>query len=167
MRQILWEAPAKVARAVEWATALRQHEKPGGLASLAIQANAAPLARDGARPAVLCIHGFGGVPLEVRLGFEAAEATGLAALAPLLPGHGTVPIDTADLRFDDWLAGVRGHFDRLRAEGPVILLGLSLGSLLATALYLEAPADVAGLVLLSSAFWLTSPMPGLALDVVD
>jgi carboxylesterase len=84
-----------------------------------------------------------------------------------LPGHGTVPRDTAELRFEDWLAGVRTEFDRERAKGPVILLGLSLGSLLATALYLEAPADVLGLVLVSSAFWLSSPMPGLALDLVD
>jgi carboxylesterase len=121
----------------------------------------------GRQPTVLCLHGYGGVPREVELGIRAASAVGLASVAPLLPGHGTFPKDTAELRFDDWLAGVRVEFDRQRARGPVILLGLSLGSLLATALYLEAPGDVLGLVLLSSAFWLSSPLPGLALDLVD
>lgn len=118
-------------------------------------------------PTVLCLHGFGGVPLEVRLAVDAASAVGLAARAPLLKGHGTVPRDTAELRFEDWLSGVRVEFDRARASGPVILFGLSLGSLLCTALYLEAPGDVQGLILASSAFWLNSPVPGLALDLVD
>jgi len=167
MRRILWDAPTRAARGAAWAAALRRHDRPDGLDSLARHADAAPVRRSGARPTVLCIHGYGGVPLEVRAGVDAASAVGLASVAPLLPGHGTVPRDTAELRFEDWLRGVRADFDRERAQGPVVLLGLSLGSLLATALYLEAPADVLGLVLISSAFTLASPMPGLALDLVD
>lgn len=167
MRLMLGEAPKSWAELLAWARALRRHDSPGGLASLASFPGALPLRREGRRPAVLCIHGYGGVPQEVSLGVEAATAVGLASVAPLLRGHGTFPRDTAELRFEDWLDGVRVEFDRLRAEGPVVLLGLSLGSLLATALYLEAPGDVLGLVLLSSAFKLSSPMPGLALDWAD
>jgi|SRR6478735_880010 len=163
MRQVLRDA----LRAVSVASALRRHERPGGLVSLASAPGSAAIRREGRAPTVLCLHGYGGVPQEVALGVDAASAVGLAALAPVLPGHGTLPRDTAELRFDDWLAGVRVDFDRERAKGPVVLLGLSLGSLLATALYLEAPADVLGLVLVSSAFWLSSPVPGLALDLVD
>jgi pimeloyl-ACP methyl ester carboxylesterase len=44
-----------------------------------------------------------------------------------------------------------------------VLVGLSLGSLIATELTLGAPGDVAGLALISSAFWLKSPHPGLTL----
>lgn len=164
---MLGDGPKSVAGLLSWARALRRHDSPTGLASLASFPGAAPLRREGGRPTVLCIHGYGGVPQEVSLGVEAAAAVGLASMAPLLPGHGTVPRDTADLRFEGWLAGVRTDFERARADGPVILLGLSLGSLLATALYLEAPGDVLGLVLLSSAFTLSSPMPGLALHWAD
>lgn len=167
MRQVLREAPVRVLRLLDWATALRRHDLPGGLTSLASQPGAAPLRQSGRQPTVLCIHGFGGVPREVELGVASARAVGLGSSAPLLRGHGTLPKDTANLRFDDWLASARVEFDREREKGPVILLGLSLGSLLATALYLEAPADVLGLILVSSAFWLASPVPGLALDLAE
>lgn len=167
MRSMLGDGPKSVAEFLAWARALRRHDSPSGLPTLASFPGAAALRHEGRRPAVLCIHGYGGVPQEVSLGVEAATAVGLASVAPLLRGHGTLPRDTAELRFEDWLGGVREEFDRLRSEGPVILLGLSLGSLLATALYLEAPGDVLGLVLLSSAFTLSSPMPGLALDWAD
>lgn len=150
-----------------WLKALRRHDRPEGIPSLAGQPGTSPIALAGRTPSLLCIHGYGGVPREVELGIEVARELGLAARAPVLRGHGTVPRDTAELRFEDWLGGLREDFDLLRKEGPVVLLGLSLGSLLATALYLEAPGDVAGLVLISSAFWLSSPMPGTALDWAD
>ncbi len=120
----------------------------------------------GARPTVVCVHGFGGVPLEVELAFDAARHLGLAAIAPVLRGHGTRPSDLKDLRFEDWLAGIRPVFDEARATGPVILIGLSLGSLLCTELYLSAPADVLGLGLLANAFWLSAPFPSDALRLV-
>jgi len=120
----------------------------------------------GAGPTVLCVHGFGGVPLEVELAFDVARDLGLAAVAPVLRGHGTRPSDLKDLRFEDWLAGIRPVFDEARARGPVILIGLSLGSLLCTELYLSAPADVLGLGLLANAFWLSAPFPADALRLV-
>src|SRR6187402_1230718 len=120
MRQVLRDAPLGVLRAFSLASALRRHERPGGMPSLATDPGALPIRRAGRLPTVLCIHGYGGVPREVELGVEAASAVGLASVAPLLPGHGTVPRDTAELRFEDWLAGVRTEFDRERAKGPVI-----------------------------------------------
>jgi len=123
--------------------------------------------REGELPTVLCIHGFTGVPFEVKAPCDVAVDLGLAAKAPLLVGHGTSPTELAPLRFDDWLSGVREVFNEARARGPVILVGLSLGSLLATQLALEAPGAVAGLVLLSSAFWLHHPHPGLSLQMAS
>ena len=116
---------------------------------------------------MLCLHGFTGTPQEVRLGCEVAEELGLAAEAPLLPGHGTSSMDLSKTDFSDWLAAARLSFDRLRARGPVILMGLSMGSLLATELSLSAPGDVAGLILASNAFWLQAPYPAWALCAAD
>lgn len=127
----------------------------------------APIEIEGESPSVLCFHGFCGVPGEVSLCAQVAADLGLRARAPLLRGHGTTPYELAPLSFSDWLDGVRADFEELRSQGPVILAGLSLGSLVATALALESPSDVAGLILLSNAFWLKTPFPGAALDLVD
>ncbi len=121
----------------------------------------------GATPSLLCLHGFTGVPQEVELAVGVAQELGLAAEAPLLPGHGTSPLELARTGYEDWLRAARSSFDDLRKKGPVVLVGLSMGSLLATELTLDAPGDVAGLVLLSNAFWLKSPYPAWALRAVD
>jgi carboxylesterase len=122
-----------------------------------------PLVVEGRTPTVLCIHGFTGVPKEVELGCEVAEILGLAARAPLLPGHGTSALQLSKTSYPDWLAAAREVFDEVRTRGPVVLIGLSLGSLIATELTLNAPGDVAGLVVISPAFWLKSPHPALTL----
>lgn len=126
-----------------------------------------PLSFEGRAPSVLCIHGFTGVPAEVRLGCEVAQKLGLAAQAPCLAGHGGSSQDLASTTFEDWVASVRPTFDHLRSRGKVILLGLSLGSLIATRLAIESPGDVLGVALLANAFWLHSPYPALALDLAD
>jgi len=130
------------------------------------RAESRPIARPGRVPSVLCLHGFTGVPEEVRLGCDVAQRLGLATRAPLLPGHGTSAVELAKTGFADWLAVAQTAFDELRRDGPVILVGLSMGSLLATELTLSAPGDVAGLVLMSNAFWLGAPHPTWALHGV-
>lgn len=121
----------------------------------------------GAQPTVVCIHGFTGTPAEVSIACDAAQAVGLAAEAPLLPGHGSSSDELAKLNYADWLHHAQEVFDRIRARGPVFLVGLSLGSLLATELCLSAPGDVRGLALLGNAFWLQAPYPRWALQLAD
>jgi carboxylesterase len=121
---------------------------------------------DGAAPTVLAFHGFGGTPFEVELAVQAAADLGLAARAPLLPGHGTSVHDLSQTRFTDWTRGARAAFDELPA-GEVVLVGFSLGSLLAIELAAQNPERVAGLVLLGNATRLTSPFPSLALALVE
>jgi carboxylesterase len=135
--------------------------------SLSGSGSKGPLHFSGNSPAVLALHGFTGVPDEVRLVCEAAQKAGLEALAPLLPGHGTTPRDLARLTFDEVVRGVRAEFDALRSRGPVIVVGLSMGALIATELYLSAPGDVLGLGLLANAFFLPRPVPGLVLDGLE
>ncbi len=145
----------------------RDVQKPSGQRDLSGQPGTAPLFRDGRAPTVLALHGFTGTPNEVAICVDVASELGLRTRAPLLPGHGTNAGDLAKYRFEDWLEAAAAVFDEERARGPVILAGLSLGSLLSTELVLRAPGDVSGLVLMANAFSLMRPHPDLGLAVVE
>src|SRR5689334_5660721 len=87
-----------------------------------------PVRVDGKGPAVLALHGYGGTPFEVRLVVEVAQELGLAAYAPLLPGHGTHARELARTRFPDWLAAAETALDSLvGSSGHAVVAGLSLG----------------------------------------
>jgi len=125
------------------------------------------LERDGATPSVLALHGFGATPEEVLLVVEVACELGLRTLAPLLPGHGVSVQDLARTRWGDWRGGAESALDQLsRAGGPVIVVGSSMGSLLALELAADRPGDVLAVGVLSSAIRLHWPFPSLALQVV-
>ncbi len=109
---------------------------------------------------MLALHGYGGTPVEVDLVVDAAQSLGLAAHAPLLRGHGRTAADLATTRFDDWLGSAQEAFTGLSDEhGQVVVVGLSMGSLLAAELCLQQPSAVVGLGLLANAFWLRGPFP--------
>lgn len=124
------------------------------------------LESDGEPPTWLALHGYCGAPEEMRLVVDTARSLGQSALAPALAGHGTHARDLAPLGFEDWVASVRPHLERARARGPVILAGLSLGSLVATRLLLEDDRGVLGLVLMANAFFL-APFPAWPLAAFD
>jgi carboxylesterase len=125
-----------------------------------------PLEVSGRAPTWLALHGYCGAPEEMRLVVDVAEAEGYRARAPALEGHGTHARDLASLGFDDWYRGARAELALAAEQGPVLLVGLSLGSLLATQLTLDAPEQVLGLVLLANAFFLR-PFPAWPLRWVD
>ncbi len=122
--------------------------------------------RPGAQPTVLALHGYCGVPAEIALACDAADDVGLASTAPLLAGHGRTARELAPLRFADWVRGAEEELLRASESGPVLLAGLSLGSLVALELALRHPSRVRGLALLANALWLTRPFPALALRAV-
>lgn len=119
-----------------------------------------PILAPGQTPTVLALHGYCGAPAEVALVGEVARELGLAVHIPVLPGHGTRPSELRSYDFERLVREVRPVFDEVRRSGPVILAGMSMGSLLATELCLRAPGDVAGLVYIANAFWLKKPFPG-------
>jgi carboxylesterase len=122
----------------------------------------------GDAPAVVAFHGFGGTPLEVALVADVARELGLGALLPLLPGHGTHADDLAATRWDDWVPSVESALEETASSSaPAIVVGLSLGSMLATHLAVTRPERVRALVLLANAFWLQSPFPALILGAID
>lgn len=126
-----------------------------------------PLVVPGKAPRVLAFHGFTGTPQEVALVVDVARELGLGAEAPLLPGHGARVSELAPLRFADWLAAAEAHYARLAAEGPVVVAGLSMGSLLAFHLAANHPDSTRGVIAMSNAVWLKSPWPAWGLKLAD
>jgi carboxylesterase len=121
----------------------------------------------GRAPSVLALHGFTGTPQEVALVVDVARELGLAARAPLLPGHGQRVSDLAPLRFADWLAAAEAEYLELSRSGPVVLAGLSMGAVLSFELAARYPDTTVGIIAMANAIWLRSPWPALALKLAD
>jgi carboxylesterase len=102
----------------------------------------------------LALHGFGGTPREVDLVVGVARELGRRVMAPRLPGHGGSVRDLAATRFEDWYHAADSALDHLSAAGPVVVVGLSMGAVLAARLAASRPSDVRALGLLSNALWL-------------
>ncbi|HVW26563.1 MAG TPA: alpha/beta fold hydrolase [Polyangiaceae bacterium] len=127
-----------------------------------------PIRIEGKFPAVVAFHGYAGTAFEVRLVVDAAKDAGLAAYAPNLPGHGTNARDLAKTRFDDWLCGGEEALDSVLASSDkAIVVGLSMGSLVAAHLAAKRSRDVCGLGMLANATRLTWPFPALFLKLWD
>lgn len=119
---------------------------------------------DGARR-VLLLHGLTGTPAEVRPIAEALHAAGFAVRAPLLPGHG----DAESLAEQGWTAwyGAAAELLRSLAEGGrVLVVGFSMGALLALRLAAVERERVAGVaaisVMLELPAWQAALARGLA-----
>ena len=82
-------------------------------------------------PICLALHGLGGTPEELRLPLAAIRAAGVTTEAPLLPGHGSTEAAYLASCYADWRALALERYRALCARGPVLLLGYSLGGLLA------------------------------------
>jgi carboxylesterase len=114
---------------------------------------------EGKAPCVVAFHGFGGTAAELRPLLDAMAREGYAVDAALLAGHGTRCELLQDSDFDAWLEGARDRMRRARERhGRFVLLGFSLGSLVATELASECPEGLAGLVLLGNALTLHATM---------
>jgi carboxylesterase len=137
-----------------------------GLGDLRGEGDYGAVRLDGRAPSLLALHGFGSTPAEVKLVVEAAHELGLRVHAPLLPGHGLHVRDLAPMRWPDWRAAAQSAFEELAAAGPVIVAGLSMGSLLTLELATLYPEHTAGVVILAPAIRLSWPWPSLALAVV-
>lgn len=99
----------------------------------------------------LLIHGFSGSPPEMRwLGAYLAER-GARVEGVRLAGHGTQPEDLRHLTWRDWLKSASEGLERLHHEGrKVVVIGFSMGGLLAIRLCAAQPDLVAGLIAISS-----------------
>ena len=99
---------------------------------------------------ILVLHGFTGSPASMRPLAEDLAARGFAVELPRLPGHGTHVKDLMKVRWQDLARETVAGFERLRARtSRQVVVGLSVGGLLALRLGQTRSEDVAGLVLIN------------------
>ncbi|MGO9602439.1 MAG: alpha/beta hydrolase [Candidatus Binataceae bacterium] len=104
---------------------------------------------------VLLIHGLMGTPYEMRwLGMQLA-ASGVRVRGVKLAGHAGDPEELGASTYDNWYESVVQGFEDLRRHGdPNVVVGLSLGAVLAARLAADQPQSVAGIAMLAPAFFL-------------
>ncbi len=115
---------------------------------------------------VLLVHGLGGTPYEMRFLGEQLARRGYRVLGVKLAGHAEGPEELSATGCDAWYKSVVVGFEQLRQFGdPIVAIGQSAGAVLATRLAVDQGAEVAALVLLAPAFFLT-PLTRVALTAL-
>src|SRR5712692_1075485 len=108
---------------------------------------------------VLLIHGLTGTPYEMRYLGERLAATGVRVHGIRLAGHAGAPEELGSVTHAHWYESVVDGFERLRQYGePNVVVGLSMGAVLAARLAADQREAVAGLVMLAPAFFLPPTM---------
>jgi carboxylesterase len=112
---------------------------------------------EGSSPCIIAFHGFGGTAAELRPLLERTADAGFAVHAALLPGHGARVEELQEKTFDAWVAaGRQWAVATAKRHDRFVLLGFSLGSLIAMQIASEKPDGIAGLVVLSNALTLAA-----------
>lgn len=120
---------------------------------------------------VLLIHGFTGSPWEMRSLGAWLHREGRTAHVVRLAGHGTTPEDMEATTAEDWYGSARAGLDALEQHTrDNVVVGQSMGALLALRLAAEEPARVRKVVLLAPALvtamsWLPWVAPLIPLSV--
>jgi carboxylesterase len=103
----------------------------------------------------LLIHGLTGTPYEMRSLGERLTAAGVRVQGIRLAGHGGGPEELGDVTHANWYESVVEGFERLRAyDEPNVVIGLSMGAVLAARLAIDQREAVAAVVMLAPAFYL-------------
>lgn len=109
----------------------------------------------GAGLSALLIHGLTGTPYEMRWLGERLSEAGVRVHGIRLAGHGGLPEDLGEVSHANWYESVVDGFERLRTyEEPNVVIGLSMGGVLAARLAIDQREAVSGLVMLAPAFYL-------------
>src|SRR5260370_23954362 len=109
----------------------------------------------GAGVSALLIHGLSGTPFEMRYLGERLTAAGVRVCGVRLAGHAGASEELGTSTHAQWYESVVEGFERLHRYGdPVAVVGLSMGAVLAARLAAHQAEPVAGVVMLSSAFFL-------------
>ncbi|WP_027369627.1 alpha/beta hydrolase [Desulfovermiculus halophilus] len=108
-------------------------------------------------PSCLLLHGYGGAPYDVSPLARALENQGLPVRTPCLPGHKETPEAFARSRFTHWLQAAEEQVQEMRARGPCVVIGLSMGGSLA--LNLAERYSLAGVVTIAAPVFLYTLFP--------
>jgi carboxylesterase len=109
---------------------------------------------DGGPDAVLLLHGLTGSTFELVPVARRLHRAGLRCLAPVMAGHGGSARDLAGVPWVEWVGKARRDLARLEGARRTVVVGCSMGALVACALAHDLPARVDGLVLLAPALQL-------------
>ena len=100
---------------------------------------AEPFFLPGGRHGVLLIHGFTGLPAELRLLGAYLNERGFTVLAIRLAGHGTTVEDLSRMEHEDWMDSVRDGYAILSGTcDRISVVGHSMGAVFALLLSIEA-----------------------------
>lgn len=116
--------------------------------------------RPGGTDAALLLHGLTGTPFELRPVADRLARAGVRCLAPVLPGHES-PDALARTSWLDWVGGARDALLALGETRRTLVVGSSMGALVACTLAAEVPGRVDGVALLAPALEL-QPLGRLA-----
>ena len=106
----------------------------------------------------LLLHGFTGTPYEMRFMGERLFTSGYSVNGVQLAGHCTSVEDLEWRTWQDWYSSARAGLAELRhGRTHIVLIGQSMGALLALKLAVDDPDAVIGVVLLSPALMLSNP----------
>ena len=103
---------------------------------------------------MLLIHGFTGLPAELRLLGEHLNAQGFTVLAIRLAGHGTTVEDLSRMEHEDWMDSVRDGYAILSGACECVsAVGHSMGAVMHNmALEMLSDFGVVGLIVLMLMF---------------
>ena len=114
---------------------------------------------EGGEIGVLLLHGLTATTAEVRLLAEELHAQGYTIVAPLLPGHGTVPEDLNKVTWQDWAWTCEMSYQLLATHCEQVFVGgESTGGVLALYLATQHP-DIAGVLAYAPAIKLKAKLP--------
>jgi carboxylesterase len=118
---------------------------------------------DEQRLGVLLLHGFTSHVKCVSGVVPYLEKHGIPYRMPILAGHGQTPADMVGVRWPDWVRDAATALDELRQTvDRVVVIGLSMGALVALELAVTRPDDVAGVVAVAPAIRFANPLAPLA-----
>jgi carboxylesterase len=113
---------------------------------------------DRSKPACLLVHGFTGVPKEMRLLGEYLNGQGYTCLGIRLTGHATQPEAMIRSRYTDWMASVEDGYHLLSGVSQhIFFIGLSMGG--ALSLLMSTRLKVMGVVAMSTPLGLPRDYP--------
>jgi carboxylesterase len=101
---------------------------------------------------VLLVHGWTSTPYEVRRLGKYLNENGYTVCGPRLKGHGTVPKDLENVKWQQWISDIDEAYKKLKNDcGKVFICGTSIGANLAVNFAAQG-RDVSGLVLMATPY---------------
>jgi carboxylesterase len=101
------------------------------------------------------LHGLTGAPSELLPVARRLNAAGMRCLGPIMAGHGGDARALVGLRWTDWVSEAHRHLLALEGARRTLVVGSSMGALVACVLAHEHPERIDGLALLAPALRLT------------